>query len=139
VAEKPNPQGRANLLNRLKKYWKIVLLFFLLSPVTAFASGDYVLTAFLIDFVLFLVILFGIIITKIKWSGKMVLAVAYTGAMYLLFYWIDQINYLNNLALINLGSALFPPAVVYLTYISIKDKFKKSTAADFQRKDYGKE
>jgi hypothetical protein len=99
---------------------------FLLTPSTAFASGDYVLTALLIDFVLFLFISIMIFALKIRWTGKLILFLAYIISLYFLFHIIDQVNYLENLAMINIGSALLPPTIVYLTYKAIENPFQKN-------------
>lgn len=102
-------------------------LFFLLTPLTAQASGDYVLTALLIDVVLFVLILVAISQLQIKWTGKLVLFAVYIATMFLLFYLIDQVDYLKNLTMINVGSAIIPPTVVYVGYLQIKDKFTKQS------------
>jgi hypothetical protein len=101
------------------------ILFFLLTPVPALASGDYVLTALLIDVVLFIVILIAISQLQLKWTGKLVLFAVYFATMIVLFYLIDRVNYLANLTMINLASAIIPPTVVYVGYLQIKDRFAK--------------
>lgn len=101
------------------------MLFFLLTPMRAVASGDYVLTALLIDFVLFFLIVIAISQLQLKWTGKLVLFAVYIATMFLLFYLIDQVNYLANLTMINLASAIIPPTVVYVGYLQIKDRFTK--------------
>ena len=97
----------------------------LITPLTALASGDYILPALLIDLVLFILIIITIFILKIKWMGKLILFVTYFAAMFLLFYLIDQVNYLKNQTLINVGSAVLPTAIVYVTYKLIRGRFQK--------------
>lgn len=108
----------------MEKDRKILLLFFLLMPLTALASGDYILTALFIDFILFLLIILAIIKVKITWMGKVVLFLVYVVTMYFLFYFIDQVNYLENLTMINISSAFVPPTVVYLAYLAIRRNFR---------------
>ena len=95
------------------------------TPLTTQASGDYILPALLIDLVLFILIIITIFILKIKWMGKLILFVTYFAAMFLLFYLIDQVNYLKNQTLINVGSAVLPTAIVYVTYKLIRGRFQK--------------
>ena len=97
----------------------------LITPLTALASGDYILPALLIDLVLFILIIITIFILKIKWIGKLILLVTYFAAMFLLFYLIDQVNYLKNQTLINIGSAVLPTTIVYVTYKLILGRFQK--------------
>ena len=97
----------------------------LITPLTALASGDYILPALLIDLVLFILIIITIFILKIKWMGKLILFVTYFVAMFLLFYLINQVNYLKNQTLINVGSAVLPTAIVYVTYKLIRGRFQK--------------
>lgn len=54
-------------------------------------------------------------------AGKLVLFAVYIATMFLLFYLIDQVNYLANLTMINLASAIIPPTVVYVGYLQIKE------------------
>jgi hypothetical protein len=97
----------------------------LMTPFTVFASGQYVLPALLIDLILFILIISLIFRLKITWIGKLILFLMYFASMYLLFNLIDQVNYLENLSLINFGSAVLPTTTVFLAYQLIKGKFKK--------------
>lgn len=108
----------------MKKDRRVLLLFFLLLPLPALASGGDVLGLLFIDFILFLLIILAIIKVKFTWTGKVVLFVAYVATMYLLFYFTNQVSYSCNLVVINASSAFFPPTVVYLTYLAIRSKFR---------------
>lgn len=107
-----DPLGQ--IIGQMRSISRTFMLCFLLTPMRAVASGDYVLTALLIDFVLFFLIVIAISQLQLKWTGKLVLFAVYIATMFLLFYLIDQINYLANLTMINLASAVIPPAVVYV-------------------------
>jgi len=105
-----------------------IFILFIFNPLMVLAHGEYVLYALLIDFLLFLFITIIIIGLKIKWIGKLILFLMYAASLFLLFYIIDQVNYLENLTVINIGSALFPPTIVYLTYKAIKIRFQKTNS-----------
>ena len=99
----------------------------LLNTTSAYASGGYVLEALIIDF--FILISFTIFLFKVNitWKQKGVLLLSYLTAMFVLFSWINQIDYLSNLTLINVGSAILPLLVVGLTYWLIL-KVRKNAA-----------
>src|SRR5690349_6916575 len=99
-----------------------ILSIFLLTPLTAFASGQYVLTGLFIDLLVFIEFLVGVFKINLKWTGKLILTIVYIATMIILFYLIEQVDYLENMNLINVASALVPVTALYLTYLTIKTK-----------------
>jgi len=103
-----------------------LLGFFFITPLTALASGQYVIPSLLIDLGLFIVIVTTIFRLQIKWTGKLILFISYITATFLLFYVINQQDALDDRILINIESAVIPPTIVYLTYRLIRNRFKNS-------------
>ncbi len=110
--------------DKLKLNKLIISGLILLTPLTAWASGQYLIPTLLINGVVIVVIGSSILGLKIRGLGKLILFAIYVGSMYLFFYWVDVGHHSDNLGLINLGSAVVPSISVYGTYQIIKDKFQ---------------
>ncbi len=109
----------------MQNYKKPLLLFFpLLTPLLCFASGGYVLEALFIDFIVFISLIVFSFNIKIKLKGKLIIWLVYIISFFLLTKCIDQVNYLNNLTLINWASAVVPTISILITYFIVRKSFK---------------
>lgn len=102
----------------------------LLIPLTAFAHGEQALYPFLIDIVNLIIFLFAILTIKFTLTGKLILTTIYIltiGLMTSLFLnYIKYNDYLENIELFNFIMFIIPLTLLYLSYLGLRTKFKKT-------------
>ena len=94
-------------------------------PFTALASGQQVIFVGLWE--LFLTLVFLIIVWTLKWNttGKLLIILIFLLSTYLTFHFIETGAYFENFMRTNIALAIVPSAVVYVSYLILKNKLKK--------------
>ena len=109
-----------------KKLKRTLATLTFLTPLTAFAHGEEVLTTIFIEFGLLVVFICILAFTKIKIEGKLIIGGLYLLATYLTFNQIENFPYRQNMSLINILVALIPSTVFFVSYFGLKKQFKKT-------------
>jgi hypothetical protein len=119
-----NGRGTKNKPRQLKQRKFILLGLVLSTPLTVFASGGFVIPSLLINFCWLTIITLVIIGLKIKREGKVILFISFIGTMFLMFFFFQQLNALEDIEIINYCSAIIPPTATYVIYRLTRAKYK---------------
>lgn len=109
---------------------KLTTVLLILSPLTASAHGEQALVPFLVDITTLIIFIIGLKAINLTVTGKIILSVIYGLTLVLTFSLINYVGYLNyleNMWLINVMLFFVPLAVVYLSYLGLKAKFRKDS------------
>ena len=109
--------------NKLKL--KLSTLIFL-TPLTAYADHEEVLSTLFLEFGLFIVFIIILAFIKIRIGGKLVIGGLYFLATYLTFKYVDNLSYQENMTLINTLVAVIPSTVFIVSYFGLRKKFRKA-------------
>jgi hypothetical protein len=115
-------------LDLMNKSAKILLLSFLLSPLTTFAHGEESLVPVLIDLVHLIILVIAIVTINLNLKGKLILATIYLLTFVILtlliFGSVDYQNYLKNMGLINFILFIIPVTCLCIAYLRLEKRFK---------------
>jgi hypothetical protein len=119
-----NGRGTKNKPRQLRQNKFILLGLVLSTPLTVFASGGFVIPSLIINFCWLTIITLVIFRLKIKREGKIIIFVSFIGTMFLMFFFFQQLNALEDIGIINFCSAIIPPTATYVIYRLTRTKYK---------------
>ncbi|HTD97865.1 MAG TPA: hypothetical protein VK668_01195 [Mucilaginibacter sp.] len=110
---------------RFKKEAFLAIL--LLIPVIVFAHGEEVLITFAIQVISIIIFLILLLVIKLTYLKKFILAVIYFLTVYLSFHFVNDIPFRENMSMINFTVAIVPLACASLAYLILKSSATKKT------------
>ena len=119
-----NGRGTKNKPRQLRQNKFILLGLVLSTPLTVFASVGFVIPSLIINFCWLTIITLVIFGLKIKREGKTIIFVSFIGTMFLMFFFFQQLNALEDIGIINFCSAIIPPTATYVIYRLTRTKYK---------------
>ena len=96
----------------------------LIMPSLAFASGDFVLPTLYLQLGSIVIVVFFIVFIKLQRKGKLILVWVYLGTVFLIWYLIGNMPFLENEERINLYIGLIPIMTVLVAFAMLFKWFK---------------
>jgi len=97
----------------------------IITPLTAFASGQYMMSM-LLDFVIFIFAVAAIFGLDINWTGKLILFILYLATTSILLYIYHHQSPVGEQTLSGFEVAVIPPTITFVAYWLVRWLFKKS-------------
>lgn len=107
----------------MKKLKDILLLLFLIAPLTALAHAEGVLTTVFLEFIVLVIILVGLLVIKLNIKGKLLLGGIYILATALTLIFVYSLAYNQHQTMINVIVVAVPLTTVATGYIGFKNWF----------------
>lgn len=112
-------------LENMKTLKLIFLSVFLVMPMAAFAHGEEVLTTIFLEFIVFIILVVGLLIIDFSRKGKLIICVLYILVATLAFLSMNNLPYNQYQTMINIVIVVAPLSTFAIGYIGLKNRLKK--------------
>lgn len=109
----------------MKKIKHILSVLLLASPLTALAHGEEVLVTIFLEFIVFVILVAGLLTMKLNWIGKLIFGGVGILAIVLTSVATDDLPYNQYRTMINIVVVFVPLTIMALSYLGLKNKFQK--------------